>query len=294
MNSRGSIDQLFEAASSEIRRDVRDLIRQARATGQLAGEDRYLGYQTMRIIDNEQYLSDLKFEIAKKLMQQDPTKDEDTALSEVADAVCQEVTADDERRQKRAAKGIVPGDPLSHVRDLIRGKSWIQARNAVAKFLNPDFGDPDDEAAELSWSTMRDAAAGGRYKQAVRNSTHMPTLDQIPELARTDNTWAWTWSELGYPKSIPEKVKVFRGVPRPDVPIRAGDYCTTDRDYARSYIKGKHGAVISQILPSKDLRVDSSGLGGIHLIYSPAEDLPDPGKGSQQTLRQFYDEVNGT
>ena len=252
-----------------------------------------MSYQTHLIIDNEQYLSDRKLEIAHELMKADPAKSEDDAISEVMDLITQQVEADDERRQQRATKGIDSGDPLSHIRDLVRGKSWTQARNAVVRFLSPDFGDPDDEAGEMSWSTIRDATAGGRYTKMVQNASHMPSLDQIPELAKMDSAWSWTWQELGYLKVIPEKVKVYRGVPRPDTKIRPGDYCTTDRDYARSYIKGKFGSVISDVLPAKDLRVDSSGSGGIHLIYCPpgAEDGSE--KGGQQTLRQFWAEVNG-
>ena len=98
-------------------------------------------------------------------------------------------------------------------------------------------------------------------------------------------------------KSVPDVVEVYRGVSRADAALRPGDFVTLTRRYARSYIRGKKGAILRHTVPSEDLIVykldypEQSEFIYYPKDYEPHELPPEPVE-PPMTFRQLYEQVN--
>jgi hypothetical protein len=308
MSTRQTIDLLFEEADA-WQQSIKGLLDDTRRelsrnqTRKEAQRDWYSWYQISLWLSNSEELSDRRLALARSL-----GGDEEDGLQKVDSDLEQLIYAEDDARAQKAIKRFKkaapdPDDPLAHIKEILRGKEWPQARRAFIKNFSSDsfnmgrdvsrFG--DDRVAQL-WRTVYNAATRGRYTN-INQGNPFTVADFGRELSNNDQgRYSWDREEIKHhlqPKGDWNgKVKVYRGTPRADSVIRPGDYCTTDRDYARSYAAGKFGGVVTALIPTKDLQLSSGGH-QVHLVYLPASETKDfADDNPMMSLKQFWAQVN--
>lgn len=226
--------------------------------------------------------------------------------------------AEDRIFKRRATRfASVSSDKLGHVRHLLKGLSWPQAKRKVWALLpgGAQAGAVDDETAEGAFRTLVQAAGAGMWRataahtdqaeKAWRLSTarvHQDGVNPNHDPGSTRKYEQTIMARYYFPAGVPEKVKVYRGVPRPDATLRPGDYATLDRDFARGFMRGRHGIIVTAEVKADDLLVMRADPGSSELIYwprgTPAPETKDqtsylPAAGNEgMTLRQLWQEVN--
>jgi hypothetical protein len=178
-------------------------------------------------------------------------------------------------KNKRMAKKIDPSDPLFLLKHAVSDKNWEQAKRAMSKISLGAWGSYrgekiDDETAQNLFERLYRNAMGNTYysDDTIRG---LKTLSELVDDGKLDDhERLFLHHYAGYKTNqFPEKVKIWRGTNSPLSKVRPGDFVTFDREYARSYIRGKFGAIIHDVLPSKDLKVYKYDSGRSELVYWP-------------------------
>ena len=302
----------------EIDRLAKLLIRKAWNTGMLPGDEKYDAYHVELIIDSEAELSNLLWSLGRG--------DENVKM-QVSEAIRQELTKLEEIKFRRRGKKV-EGDPLKHIKDEIRGKTWEQAKRTIGemrpagKAFTRGLKVDDDEAEEYFsrlYATI--FSAGYSAKIVLERSPYAKNdgtryIKRMSEIYQGDpnkmsdedkREWGkyteamWVGQTFGYGNPVPKSLEVYRGVSRPDAVLRPGDHVTTNRSYARGYMRGKYGAIIRDIVSSDDLIVYKlEDYDHDEFVYFPREafakslenEANTPEVKPPITFKQFWQEVN--
>lgn len=274
---------------------------------------RYDADGAILIIDNESELSDMLYSLGEDVADQ------------VKDEVRSELTRLEEGVFSRR-KSRLSGD-LDHIRAIIKGKKWTQAKLALFNMQPGGNGwnreVPDDETAEEMFARLYGTVKSPGYVDVEMLTGSSPYvgedgkryLKRLSEVRRHDqgkldpfsNEGINSYNEtnlfnhlFGHDEEFPpSRIEVYRGVPRADAALRPGDYVTNSRSYARHYMRGKMGAIIRQIVNTDDLlimKTDDPNI--LEFVYYPRSAM-----GSKQqsagdvkppfTFREFWAETNG-
>lgn len=279
----------------------------------------WFDHQSLRlIVQNEENLDRLAHSLAKKYF-----PDDEEGVYAVLDQMEERVqTLADEDIEKKARKFVKKGlsdDPLAHFKLQLRGKTYQQAVNLLFKINIGGWAPVSNERrsedeVEQQWTRLWQSAHGGFFA----NSDRLKGKNQSPDKKdhrlseiRNWNVHSGSWNDVenrqkyeetqlcegaGISDRFPETVKVFRGVPRPDAKLRYGDYVTLDRNYAETYIRGKHGTVLRYTVPSKDLIVMIYEYYRNELLYAPdnkrppEEELAKTSEPPPMSFRKFWEQ----
>ncbi len=230
---------------------------------------------------------------------------EDQILAELERLI---VTKEDAMFKRRATnfkrRTSTPSDPLAHITSHLRGLTWEEAKRLVWGTLSDSaqFGEISDRDIESAFETVYNAHRGATFSHEAEylNSRRWRLSDADDTLAPEGDDYTARMSRMEkrmllqhyFPDGVPATVTVYRGVPRPDVVIKAGDYCTLDRGVARAYLRGKHGVILTSQLPSRDLIVAKPDTGGTELVYWPEGSKPLDREAPPTTLRQEWERAN--
>ncbi len=238
----------------------------------------------------------------------DDEADSDAVMDEVERLLTR---AEDNLFQRRASrfarrKGGSAGDPVAQVRAAVTGKSWDEAKRALARGTPMGSHELSDEDAETLFHTVYNAYRGANFSAHAKYMSSHPSVWRLSDARdhgaqpgtgrdpEAEKRYAQTEIARNYfSGGVPELVTVYRGVPRPDVKIKPGDYCTLDRSMARGFMRGADGVVITQKLPARDLLVERYTRGLTELVYWPEGAQSVVSENPPQTLRQLWAEVNG-
>lgn len=266
-----------------------------------SSDDRFSEYQVALWLDNDQELSDMQWELSQKFFPEEG----DRSIDKFIDVMNTKLEELEKEKQSRLAKKVNTLDPLFVLKKLVRGKKWEGAKQAlINNALNAwgyRGGKVTDEEAEAAFNRMYKNAMGetvydekraneygrlsdmrwktitGNNHEDIHNYSNNIFLDQYA---------GWKAEKFG------DKVKVYRGVNNPTVAIRPGDYVTFDKDYAKSYARGKFGVTVSDVLNSKDLYVYKIEPNNSELVYWPEGHQIKKYEGHIPTFREFWTEVN--
>ena len=267
----------------------------------MPSDDRFSFYQMGLWIDNERELADLQWNLAQKLF---PNEGEN-ANDKFTDVIQKKLEDLEMEKQKRAASKVNTLDPLFVLKNLVRGKTWEGAKQAlISTALNAwgyHGGKITDEEAESAFNRLYKNAMGETVydeKQAnaygrLSNMHRLPVNGQNHENQDAYSINIFIDQYAGYnAQKFGDKVKVYRGVNNPTAKIRPGDYVSFDKDYASSYSRGKFGATVHDIVDSKDLYVYKIEPSHTELVYWPEGHQIKKYEGKIPTFREFWTEVN--
>jgi hypothetical protein len=306
-----------QPTQDEIDSLAKILIRKAWNTGMLPGDEKYDAHQVELIVDNEVGLSNLSWSLAGG--------DENVRM-QVSEAIRKELIRLEEILFRRRSKKV-EGDPLSHIRGLVRGKTWEQAKKAIdemrppGKHLTPGVKVSDEEAEEYFSRLYATVFSAGYPAKAVlgrspylrddgtRYIKRMSEMCQsdpraVSEEKRSHEDYleaSWVAQQFGYGEKMPAAVEIYRGVSRPDTVLRPGDHVTTNRTYARWYMRGKYGAIIRDTVSPDDLIVYKIGdFDQDEFVYFPREAFAEAIKSEEDqpeikppmTFRKFWELTN--
>lgn len=277
-----SIDQTkarFNAAKDIIQRVWNDM----RQHGEY--DSRYNEYQFRLWLDNNEKLSSLNMQYGDMFYPGTNEPHYEFLDNDVIPLLDKMETM----KYSKLAKKVDPNDPLFILKQTIKGKTWEQSKFAIDRMslaapLRPtNLSRVKDEDAQSIFARLYKNAMG----ETLANDIHKynsPPLSAI-ELDSNDKPTLTLLSHgdvsaetvriflrhyAGYRvNKFPDHVKVWRGTNSPHAKIRPGDFTTFDKDFARYFNRGKFGAVTSDILPSKDLRVYKMDVDHSELIYWP-------------------------
>jgi hypothetical protein len=176
-------------------------------------------------------------------------------------------------KNKRVAKKINQNDPLYILKHIVRNQNWEKAKVNLVNSSLAGWAPKekvDDADAERVFHDLYKIAMGETMYD-VSTTNRNPKLSSFVKKDMTDDYaisflhhYAGTRAE-----KFPDKVKIYRGTNSPTSVVRKGDFVSFDREYARGYIRGKFGALISDTLPSDELRVYKIDIGRSELVYWP-------------------------
>lgn len=245
-------------------------------------------------------------------------------IEEVKETIARRLAELEDRVFKRRRGKLK--DEMSHVREIIRGKTWNKAKAEVVN-MQPGkrtYGPrevPSDDLAEASFARLYGTAHapgfgdveqlkmlspymdkdGNRYMKRLSELKNngirgaSPANREATELYNEANLFRKVFGSKA--QEPPDSVTVYRGVPRADAKLRPGDFVTPDRWYARTYISGKMGAIISDQVKCDDLVVTSFDIDRAEFLYYPRAAM-GPNRPSSSdikptiTFRQFWEETN--
>jgi 8-oxo-dGTP pyrophosphatase MutT (NUDIX family) len=253
-------------------------------------KDKFSGYDFRMYAMNEQSLQNMFEEFGKKFFPQDHEPAHE--FLNYAETVLEKL--EQEYNKRRAAK-MNPNDPLFLLKKIVIGKTWEGSKQSLEKVsLAAQLykgGRVSDEQSELLFNRLYRIALGETMYD-MKKISNMIRLSDVRSTTNDPNDHINTFLRYNTTKGstkFPDRVQIYRGTPSPLAKIRPGDFVTLDKDYARDYMRGKYGTVISDILPSKDLLVQTMEPEKSHLIYWPeghqikkVENVP--------TFREFYNQ----
>jgi 8-oxo-dGTP pyrophosphatase MutT (NUDIX family) len=253
-------------------------------------KDKFSGYDFRMYASNEQSLQNMFEEFGKKFFPQshEPAHE----FLDYAETVLEKL---EQIYNKRRAAKMNPNDPLFLLKKIVIGKTWEGAKQSLEKVsLATQLykgGRVSDEQSELLFNRLYRIALGETMYD-MKKISNMIRLSDVRSTTNDPNDHINTFLRYNTTKGstkFPDRVQIYRGTPSPLAKIRPGDFVTLDKDYARDYMRGKYGTVISDILPSKDLLVQTMEPEKSHLIYWPEghqikkiENVP--------TFREFYNQ----
>ena len=312
--------------AEDMKQLVNRLIHGAWALPYFEKEDRYDFNQIRLMIDNDPHLMDLAWSLGQ---------DDENAYERVMDAVRRELIRREEVGFKNKERSMPPDDPLAHVKLEIKGKSWEDTKWIILNMMpgGGNYGERfavSDEQAEDCWKRAYGTIYGSGYTSLESLKESSPCIDfqtgaravkRLSEIrnwelhgtkrtnddlqnAVNDQKYEETQvchSLFGFKRETPpEMIEVYRGVPRPGVQLRPGDYVTPNRSHARGYIRGGKGVIVRETVKTDDLVIAKFEVGDYntpYFIYYPRdlkgqeltgwEDTPPP-----MTFRQFWQQVN--
>lgn len=200
----------------------------------------------------------------------------------------------EEKHNERRTRKVNKNDPLYFLKQTVRGKSWRGAKQSLNNLSwvgrGRKLGQITDDMAESLFNRLYRVSLGETFYDADAYK-YAVYLDKYILSANTDDSMRNFIQHYNGRKTdrFPASVKVWRGLNSPTSKIRPGDYVTFDKGYARSYGAGKYAAVVSDILPSKDLIVTKPDSESSEMIYWPpghqikkVENVP--------SFKQFYNQ----
>jgi len=233
-----------------------------------------------------------------------------------------------ENRAYNAKKSTVPKDPVVYIKQSLKGLNWNEAKRFIsflmpASFLFEEDYIPSDDKAEEDFQRFINVSEFGTYidVEFIRNTSIfvdeygrkvVKRLDEVLAHGR-DFSHASDINST-HAKGIHdalstrldkrnEHIKVYRGTSTPHALIRQGDFVTPDKDYARDYIRGNDGVVITDTLPIADLVVSKIPFdyNSVELIYYPVQfeasvkhnGLEKYKKSPEIDFKKLYSEVTG-
>ncbi len=268
---------------------AREIIRLARSNPGFSKSNHHSAHEVIMHARNDEALARLLG---------DEEEDQDAVEAEIT----RQLAAGEDRTFKTKAtkfkKAATADDPVAHLRLLAQGKTWPEFKRVVfGSALGGHMSlDQDDESAEAAFKQIYNASQGANYAITAQRSAEVSWRLSGAMLTAKPRT-EYEMGQNGilrqyFPRGVPEQVTVYRGVPRPDVKTRPGDYCTLDREVARAYVRGPHGVILTEKLPAKDLVVDKATVGATELIYWPEGSKPVERGEPPVTLRQLWAEAN--
>lgn len=264
----------------------------------LSAEEKYSAYQIGLFIDSEEDTNTLLNSLGE-----DKTE-------EIMAAIAEELKQREEAVFARRRSKLNPLDPIHHLKQLVRGKTWEAAKKAITATRPSGRPDSDENEAEIGFQILWQAAHGGSYSVPDRLESRSPYVkeDGKRHLKRLNEIYTGPHVPGDNEKNgeslffrrffgdgpLPSTIRVYRGVPRADTKIRPGDFVTVDRDYARSYLRGKTGAIVEGVAAPDELVITSLDIDRNEFIYWPKGTSADsPSVTPPMTLRQFWETVNG-
>jgi hypothetical protein len=316
-----------------FRKSIAYLIQAVWNSGMLDKEAKYDDYQVELVIDSDERLNDIKGVLASEIAKSNGVS-EDSASIFISDELKNELIRREEALFKRREDKLKETqDPFGHIYEAIKGKSWKTAKRTIFEMLpRGEFATPNvhvsDEDAEdafqrlcrtvyksdfLDINLLTEASPyknknGERYIKRFNEITFLPKdqLDKITDDSdRIDQYcenqimlkmgWVKNFEEKAYP---PETVEIYRGTSRADASLRAGEYVTPDRAYARGYVRGKYGKIIREVVSTKDLiMMKKDDYNRLEMIYLPESAIPTNAQQDTPkqltTLKDVYNKVNG-
>jgi hypothetical protein len=271
---------------AQIKSVVNELITGVQRTGLLSSDQKYDFFQNSILIDNDPYLNDLVMQFGED------------GYEILQDALRKELQMREENVFRQRAKKNDDGDELGHLRSAVRGKNWNDAKTGIAYMMpggSMEFTEGhvvSDEDAEDMFQRLYSTIHGGHLVDYEAMKRTSPYVDENGEhfirrlsdirnprgAARMDSRedprgytdHVFIDQVFGYKfDRAPESIEIYRGVPTSGGEIRPGDWVTTDRGYARSYIRGKQGSILRKTVPSEDLVIMKLDLGTPEFIYHP-------------------------
>ena len=256
-------------------------------------EDRYDFDDVRMYIDNDQKISNLAWELAKKFYpdSEEPWYEFQNDVQEVL------YQLEIERLERKRKQNPSLKDPLYILKKLMVKTSWQQAKDAISQQLpgRGSHSDVTDEDAELIFNRL--------YKNAMGE-----TVYNKEEIAR------WGYGRLDAARILPDKgnhrqyalnafirtyagsvgkfdgkVRVWRGTNSPYANIRPGDFVTFDRGYAQGYFSGKWKTIVTDILDAKDFLIYKTDIGMSELVYWPEGHKIKVFTGHIPSLRDFWE-----
>jgi hypothetical protein len=302
------------AASKEVSDLAKRLIRGAWSYPYNADRSQRHDFdETMLIIDSDERLYGLLYSLG-----------EDTAEM-VREEIKRELLRLEEQMFEKRRKKL--GGELDHIRGVIRGKSWDQAKLAIFRMQpggdRTDREIPDDGLAETLFSRLYGTVKSAGYADVEMLTSRSPYMDRdgkrylkrLSEVRNhpqekmdvSNNEDINKYNErnlflhvFGHDATMPPaSIEVYRGVPRADAQLRPGDFVTTNRSYARFYMRGKAGAIIRKVVNTDDLLIMKlEDVDGLEFVYYPRGAMQNPAPSSGEvkppfTFREFWAEVNG-
>ena len=253
--------------------------------------DRFSPYQFSMWMDNESSLQEMKQKIAEKIF---PNEEEagykffDKIITPILEKM-------EEKHYARKSKKINKEDPLFILKYIVKNKTYEGAKQALYRnHLNAWWykgGRINDENAENAFQrlylhSMGETMYDDRY---VKDLPYLSDLRQpSPTGSETENIFIQQFAGWKTEK-FPDMVRVFRGTNSPHNEIKPGDFVTFDRDYAESYMRGKFGAIVKSVLPSKDLKVYKMDPDTSELIYWPHGHVIKKFTGKIPTFKEFWE-----
>ena len=288
-------------------------------------ENRYDWTDIRLVIDNDSYLNELAWSIGGY-------EDEDT-YEQVMDAVRKELI----RREElvfRNKKRVADEDPLSHLKAAVRGHDWATAKRNLVNMLPGYIPDEwsnsrvvEDVDAEGYWQRLYKTVYGGgeldpeiikwrsnyvdkegnryvrRLSEAENKFIDIPHADRRSVgslLTQDERAESYLVSYLfGWKTKSPrgKKIEIYRGVPRLDATLRPGDFCTTNRRQARTYMRGAEGKITRDTVDTDDLilvKIDDPEYPefiyyprAVMEAYDPSQEVKAP-----MTFAEFWQETN--
>jgi hypothetical protein len=270
------------------------------------GEDKFSDHDFFLWLDNDADLTNKRNQLAKKLF---PDDEEESSIKKFDDIISQIIEQLESKKIKRSASKVNQLDPLFILKKIVRGKTWEGAKQTLFKnTLGSWFykgGRISDEDVETAFNRM--------YKNAMGETIYDITKEKLygrlsnihrQQVDRSKSTYDHEESNkyvinlfidlyVGYgANKFPDKVKVYRGVNNPTVPIRPGDFVTLDKDYAKSYARGDYGTIVNDTLDSKDLYVYRIEPHGTELVYWPEGHQIKKFEGHTPTFKEFWTQIN--
>jgi hypothetical protein len=256
------------------------------------GEGRYDFDNVLLYLNNEQAPNELAWKLAQKFY---PEEDEPWYVfqKDVQD-VLQQLELQRLERKRAATPSLK--DPLYILKKLIVGKNWNSAKRAIAnQFPGRIRTAVDDESAELMFNRLYKNAVGETIysKQEIErigfgrlNQLKMdPSETTHQQIAINAFIRTYTDNKDGFVGNV----RVWRGTNSPHAQIRPGDFVTFDRGYAENYLSGRWKAIVTDILPAKDLYLYKADIGMSEMVYWPEGHEIKKYEGTIPSFREFWE-----
>lgn len=194
---------------------------------------------------------------------------------------------------------IAPKEPLDQLMLSLDISSWASAKRSLAKLAPSGFliqrnEIVSDERAELIFERICRAAESGTYLQEdfiestspftdVYGQKKLVRMSELIDDALFASGGAYSTikarsiregilqNNVLFRAPLDNLISVYRGTSNPHSIIKPGDYVTLDRDYAREYVRGRFGVILSDAFSPDDLIVSKIpfSFSSVELIYLP-------------------------
>lgn len=262
--------------------------------------DRFSEYQLFLWMDSDSDLDNILIRLSQQFF-----PNEEEPCDKFRDVISAKLEQLEDAMYKRKAKKINSSDSLFVLKQIVRAKTWEGAKQSLLKSTLGAWGYKggriSDEEAENAFNRLYKNAMGetvydiglidrygfGRLSDMQKLQIQGSNQDNIRQYTINIFIDHYTGHRSG---KFPETVKVFRGTNNPTAKIRPGDFVTFDKDYADTYVRGKWGAIIKDVIPSKDLLVYRADINSSELVYWPEGHQIQKYGGPIPTFREFWEQ----
>lgn len=235
----------------------------------MPSEDKYSAYQFSLWMDTELHLQNMLERISTELYPGD-----DDAREKFFDKdIVPTLEKLEDRKNSLVAKKINSSDPLFILKNIVKNKSFERAKQDLFKSHLHSWwykGEKvSDEDAQIAFERLYKHAMGETWYDTDMIGK-LPILSNLTDKTDDATERIFVQRYVGYKTGkFPDMVKVWRGTNSPLNKIKPGDFITFDPDYAASYMRGKFGTKIKDILPAKDIRVYRMDVNNSEMVYWP-------------------------